>query len=51
MPRDNWCMSCDGMFHDDQMGKGMKCIYCEGGVDSDAGAPNAPDPQGADDGE
>ena len=35
MPRDNICLSCHGAYHDDQMGPGGDCIYCEIGVESD----------------
>ncbi len=37
MPRDNVCLSCHGMFHDDQMSADdpMQCVYCARGVDSD----------------
>lgn len=33
MPQDNICISCWGAYHDDEMCKGMTCIYCEEGLD------------------
>ena len=37
MPRDFHCPSCNGMFHDDEIGPTGNCIYCEQGVDSGVG--------------